>query len=143
MAGYSSTPLPKKLGIKSGTTLLLAGAPKGFDRLLKPLPVGVRVRRRRGEFDVAVAFVTSQQKLKERLDTLPKLMAENGGLWVAWPKKSSGVTTDVSEDVIRAFALGGRLVDNKVCAIDDTWSGLRLVLRLEHRSKASKSKRKR
>ncbi len=143
MAGYSSTPLPKKLGIEPGSTLLLASAPKGFDALLNPLPVNVRIRRRRGDFDVAVAFVTSQRQLLERLATLPKLMAENGGLWLAWPKKSSGVITDVSEDVVRTFALRGKLVDNKLCAIDDTWSCLRLVLSLEHRSGASKSKRKR
>jgi hypothetical protein len=134
MAGYSGTPLAKKLGIKEGSTVAWTGAPAGFDELVDPLPDGVAVRSRLGPgLDVVVAFFTEAGTLRRRLPALTKAVFPAGGLWVAWPKRSSGVATDITEDVIREIALPTGLVDNKVCAIDDTWSGLRLVVRRELR----------
>lgn len=132
VAGYSGTPLAKKLGIKEGHALAVLGAPAGF--AVPDLPAGVQVRTAlRGTSDVIVSFHTSRAHLAERV---PKLMAGlhvDGGLWVAWPKRASGVPTDVTEDVVREVILPTGLVDVKVCAIDDTWSGLRLCLRKELR----------
>jgi hypothetical protein len=138
MAGYSGTPLPKKLGIKPESTLALIGAPARFEVTLGDLPAGVRTRTRAaGSADVVVAFFTRRAKLEGRLAALAKVIHPDGGLWIAWPKRSSGVETDITEDVVRELALAGGLVDNKVCAIDDTWSGLRLVYRLRDRPKQS------
>lgn len=131
VAGYSTTPLPKKLGIGAGSRVALVSAPKGF---LDPLPPGASVVSR-GTFDVAVAFCDARTSLSKRLPGLYARMAENGGLWIAWPKKSSGVKTDLSEDVVRELGLAIGLVDNKVCAIDETWSGLRLVIRVADRKR--------
>ena len=136
MAGYSGTPLAKKLGIKEGATVAWAGAPAGFDELVAPLPDGVTVRtatRLGTGLDVVVAFFTEAGELRRRLAALTKAVFPAGGLWVAWPKRSSGVATDITEDVIREVALPLGLVDNKVCAIDETWSGLRVVWRRERR----------
>ncbi len=134
MAGYSGTPLTKKLGIKPEATLLLSSAPKGFERLLEPLPLDVTVRRRLGKSaDVVVAFFTSRSALVRRLPALIAGLESAGGIWIAWPKKSSGVRTDITENVLREEILPTGLVDNKVCAIDETWSGLRFVRRLENR----------
>jgi hypothetical protein len=136
MAGYSGTPLPRKLAIKPESTLALIGAPDDFEATLGELPTGVRTRTRAsGSADVAVAFFTRRAKLEARLATLAKLIHPDGGLWIAWPKRASGVETDITEDVVRNLALAGGLVDNKVCAIDETWSGLRLVYRLRDRPK--------
>ncbi len=133
MAGYSGTPLPKKLGITDGTTLVLVAAPLG---LLDGLPSGVRVKRQaRGAADVVVAFFTERRELERRIGALGTMIFPDGGLWVAWPKRSSGVATTVTEDVVRAVALPLGLVDNKVCAIDETWSGLRVVWRRERRTR--------
>src|SRR3954468_1570044 len=135
-AGYSGTPLPRKLGIEPGHRLVLLGAPEGFEAdVLRPLPDGVRVRRTaRGPADVIVAFLTERRVLERRLGAFRALMEPASGLWIAWPKKASKVPTDMTEDVVREVALpGGELVDNKVCAIDAVWSGLRLVIRLDHR----------
>jgi hypothetical protein len=134
-AGYSGTPLPRKLGIKPGHRVLLLGAPEGFeDGTLGALPDGVRVgRSARGRADVIVSFVTERAALERRLARLRELMEPAAGLWIAWPKRASGVPTDMTEDVVRAVALPTGLVDNKVCAIDATWSGLRLVIRRELR----------
>ena len=109
-------------------------APDDFAALLAPLPDGVSMRDgMRGPLDVIVFFTKSRAELAKRLPGLTKALDPSGGLWIAWPKKSSGVETDMTEDVVREIALPTGLVDNKVCAIDDTWSGLRLVIRLENR----------
>ena len=134
MAGYSGTPLPKKLGLKEGHTLLLDGAPDGFDATLGELPSGVvHVGGADGAVDVIVAFTKARADLERRFAALKAALAFDGGLWIGWPKRASGVTTDVTEDVVRAIGLAHGLVDNKVCAIDETWSGLRFVYRREDR----------
>jgi hypothetical protein len=134
MAGYSATPLPKKLGIKDGHTVATLGEPNGFATTLQPLPARARVvHDLRGHRDVVVAFFTTRAALEARLAALTKAIVPDGGLWIAWPKKASKVPTDITEDVVRAVALPTGLVDNKVCAIDDVWSGLRLVVRIENR----------
>jgi len=131
----SGSPLVRKLGIKQDARLGLIGAPERFDATLGELPPGVRVRRRlaRQPLDVIVAFYTRRAELERRLPALAKALDPAGGLWIAWPKRASGLPTDVTEDVVRNLALAGGLVDNKVCAIDQVWSGLRLVYRLRDR----------
>ena len=137
-AGYSGTPLAKKLGIKEGSRVTIVGAPGGFDDLLDPIPDGVRIARRLGrDADVIVAFHTKRAVLEVRFDRLRAAMHDAGGLWIAWPKRASGVVTDITEDVVRDVALAKGLVDNKVCAIDATWSGLRVVVRVKDRRKPS------
>ena len=132
MAGYSGTPLAKKLGIQPEHRLAVLGAPDGF--AIPDLPSGVVVRTAlRGTSDVIVSFHTAQADLAKRLPALMRGLDVNGGIWVAWPKKASKVPTDMTEDVVREVALPTGLVDNKVCAIDDTWSGLRVCLRKELR----------
>ena len=135
MAGYSGTPLPRKLGIKPGHRVLALGAPEGFvDGTLGELPDGVALRTTaRGTADVIVSFHDRRAELARRMPRLRQLMEPAAGLWIAWPKRASGVATDLTEDVVRELALANRLVDNKVCAIDETWSGLRLVIRLRDR----------
>lgn len=136
VAGYSGTPLPKKLGIKPGTKLALLGAPAEFPSALGELPEGVKAAplgRGKGPFDVIVAFFTRELELEKQLPRLEQVLAQAGGLWIAWPKRASGVATDMTEDVVRKHALPRGLVDNKVCAIDTVWSGLRLVIRVENR----------
>ena len=121
----------QKLGVRDGFTLTLVGAPA---EVIDDLPASVTVRRQaRGSSDVVVAFFTRRQDLERRMEALSRVIYPNGGLWIAWPKKSSGVETTVNEDVVRAAALPLGLVDNKVCAIDETWSGLRVVWRRERR----------
>ena len=136
MAGYSGTPLPRKLGIKPGDRVLLLRAPDGFEtRVLGPLPDGVTVRRRAaGRADVIVAFHTRRADLARRMPVLRGRMEPAAGLWIAWPKRASGQPTDLNEDVVRELALANVLVDNKVAALDATWSGLRLVIRLRDRA---------
>ena len=134
-AGYSGTPLARKLGIKEGHEVAVLDAPEGFEDILEGLADGVVIRRQaRGTNDVLVSFHTKRADLERRLDTLLGAMDVDGGLWVAWPKKSSGVPTDITEDTVREVCLPLGLVDNKVCAIDDTWSGLRVVWRKERRA---------
>lgn len=137
-AGYSGTPLPRKLGIKPGARVGLLGAPDGFDSTLGPLPEAVTVGRRLGSrpYDVIVAFFVRRSLFERRLPELAAALDPAGGLWIAWPKRASGVATDVTEDVVRTLGLGAGLVDNKVCAIDGVWSGLRLVYRLRDRPRA-------
>ena len=133
-AGYSGTPLPKKLGIKPGHRLGLIGAPADFDVTFGELPEDVVVRRRaRGRLDVVVAFFVERRALERRLDALRTTLDPAGGLWIAWPKRASGVLTDLDETVVRELGLAAGLVDNKVCAIDAVWSGLRFVYRLRDR----------
>jgi hypothetical protein len=127
VAGYSGTPLPRKLGIKEGARVRLAGAPSRFASAL-----GVTARSR-GEADVIVLFSRSAGELSRRFPALRGALHPAGGLWVAWPKKASGVPTDLTESVVREYGLSQGLVDNKVCAIDETWSGLRFVVRLSDR----------
>lgn len=134
MAGYSGTPLPQKLGIKPGAKLMLLGAPVGFDETLGAVPEGVELRRHaRGTADVVVAFFIDRRHLERRLAGLGRTIFPAGALWLAWPKRASGVATNITEDVVRDVALPRGLVDNKVCAIDATWSGLRFVWRKERR----------
>jgi len=138
-AGYSGTPLPKKLGIKEDARVALVAAPPEAASLLAPLPSGVVLRSQlRGEADVIVFFARRRRELEQRFDALVAKLERDGALWVAWPKRASGVETDMTENVVREVALPTGLVDNKVCAIDETWSGLRLVVRLENRPKATK-----
>jgi hypothetical protein len=132
MAGYSGTPLWRKLGIREGDVVALLDAPAGF--AIPDLPAGVEIRRAaRGRSAVIVAFHTGRGTLALRFPTLMRALDVDGGLWIAWPKRSSGVSTDITEDVVREVALPTGMVDNKVCAIDETWSGLRLVVRKELR----------
>jgi hypothetical protein len=130
-SGYSGTPLPKKLGIAPGSTVALVGAPAG---VIDGLPDDVTVKRQaRGKADVVVAFFTERRELKRRIEALGRMIFPAGGLWVAWPKRASGLATTMDENVVRAVALPLGLVDNKVCAIDETWTGLRVVWRRERR----------
>jgi hypothetical protein len=134
MAGYSGTPLVTKLGIKEGHRVAFPAAPDDFRGLLGELPEGVSVKSRAaGPLDVIVFFTKRRAELERRLPALRKALDPAGGLWVAWPKRSSGVETDLTEDEVRELGLTNKLVDNKVCAIDETWSGLRLVIRLRDR----------
>lgn len=137
-AGYSGTPLVKKLGIKEGSRVSIVGAPTRFTGLLVGMPPGARVirgMRGAGRFDVVLSFARNSAEIPGLIERARDRMEESGGVWIAWAKKSSGVATDVTEDVVRAAALEAGLVDNKVCAIDETWSGLRLVVRTRDRAK--------
>ncbi len=136
VTGYSGTPLPRKLGVGPGAAVAFPGAPDGFERVLGALPEGVRVKRRAvAPLDLVVAFFTRRAELERRIARLAETIFPDGGLWIAWPKQSSGVRTNLTEDVVREIALDRGLVDNKVCAIDQTWSGLRLVYRLRDRGR--------
>ena len=131
MTADPATPLATKLGIREGSTLVLLSAP---DALVLELPADVEVRRRaRGRADVVLAFVTRLAALERRVDRLGAMVFPDGGLWVAWPKRASGVATDVTDDGVRRVALPLGLVDNKVCAVDGTWTGVRLVWRRDRR----------
>ncbi|HSI72221.1 MAG TPA: hypothetical protein VK934_03520 [Fimbriimonas sp.] len=121
--GYSGTPLPKKLGLKEGSRLVLIGAPTGFD-LGHP-------QADDGPYEVIVLFVEWRVDLESQLDGAIEILAERGGLWIVWPKRASKVPTDITENTLRDVILPTGLVDNKVCAIDETWSGLRFVRRLK------------
>ena len=141
MTGYSGTPLPKKLGIKPGHRVALLAAPSSFLEVLGPLPEGVRiVRGLRGSkpFDVIVWFVKRRSDLGKRFSSIAARLDPAGGLWVAWPKQTSGVETDVNGDTLREAMLTFGLVDNKICAIDETWSGLRGIVRLRDRPGAAR-----
>ncbi len=134
MAGYSGTPLARKLGVKNGMRVALIGAPKEFGPELEPMPVGVKVLRRpAADLDLAMLFVTSRADLSRRFPKVAAVLPPAGSLWVAWPKKSSGVATDLTEDVLREVCLPRGWVDVKVCAVTDIWSGLKFVLRKENR----------
>lgn len=134
MAGYSATPLAKKLGIKAGSKVALIDAPKGFRSELVPLPEGVRfVPASSGSLDVIVYFTVRQEDLLARFPVLAQALQPAGGLWVAWPKKASKVATDLGDGVVREIGLSFGLVDNKVCAVTEVWSGLRFVIRLKDR----------
>jgi hypothetical protein len=142
VAGYSGTVLPKKLGITEGARVALVGAPDGFERALAPLPDGVRLLKApRGNVDVVVFFVTRRAELTRRFPRLASTLHCDGGLWVAWPKRTAAVVTDLCERDVREVGLAGGLVDNKVCAVDDVWSGLRFVYRLKERPRSNGARR--
>ena len=131
----ADTPLTKKLGVKEGSRIALVGAPDGFAETLRPLPPDAEVTDPdEGPVDVLVAFATSRSELERTLPTLTGSLAATGGLWLAWPKKSAGVPTDLSDAVVQETGLATGLVDNKVCAIDAVWSALRFVVRVEDRA---------
>jgi len=134
MAGYSKTPLAKKLGFKEGYRVRTTGAPADYLELVSPIPDDVTISSsiRKG-IDIWHFFTRSLPELESELPTLMAAIAPNGMIWVSWPKKSSGVPSTVTEDVIRTAALPLGLVDIKVCAVDETWSGLKLVIRKELR----------
>jgi hypothetical protein len=127
-AGYSKTPLPRKLGIKPGHRVMVLNAPEGF-----ALEGVDPVRTARGLADVILSFHTERRELEKRMPVLRERMEQNAGLWIAWPKRASRQPTDLTEDVVREIALANRLVDVKVAAVDETWSGLKLVIRLKDR----------
>jgi hypothetical protein len=134
MAGYSGRPLAEKLGIKPGARVALVGAPEGFAATLGPLPEGARLAARLSKgVDVAVMFTTSRARLEKRWDALTAAVGPAGAVWVAWPKRASGVPTDMTEHAVRDVVLPTGWVDVKVAALDDTWSGLRCVLRRDRR----------
>jgi hypothetical protein len=135
-AGYSGTPLPRKLGIGDGDEVALIGAPERFEDTLGELPDVSSLHTDLADdarYDVILAFVTRRSELEAELPRLRARMAPACGLWIAWPKRASRMPTDMTDQVVRDVALPTGLVDNKVCAIDDTWSGLRLVIRRENR----------
>ena len=136
MAGYSGTPLAKKLGIKEGMTIAARDAPPAFAELLEPVPADVVWRAQlRSPIDLVVAFFTRRADIARSWPRLTAAVGDQGTIWVAWPKRSSGVTTDCTEDVFRAELLPTGWVDVKVCAIDETWSGLKFVKRVELRGR--------
>jgi len=136
MAGYSGTPLPKKLGIQPAHQVVLLDAPKGFaEEILEP-HAHVTISRRlpsRSKVDLILLFVLQHEVLKRRFTQCATHIVPTGAIWIAWPKRTSGVATDVSENSVRKVAIAAGLVDNKVCAIDETWSALRCVIRLKDR----------
>jgi hypothetical protein len=134
MAGYSGTPLAKKLGIIEGTTLLVINPPSNYLTLLAPVPDGVRrAARLTPSVDLVHVFSTTRAHLTKVLRSSLASMRQDAAIWVSWPKRTSNVSTDITEDTIRDVALPLGLVDIKVCAVDDTWSGLKLVIRRENR----------
>ncbi len=134
MAGYSGTPLPKKLGIKESHRIAFINAPVNFTLEMGELSPGVEiVKQLRAPLDLIVCFVKSEKELITRFEKLASKLAPAGMLWIAWPKKASGVPTDLTDNIVRRVGLEAGLVDNKVCAIDEVWSGLRFVIRLKDR----------
>jgi len=132
VSGYSRSPLPSKLGVKENSKLALLHAPPSF---AMEIPTGVEVRRRaQGRVDVIVAFFFRSTVLEHQIEAMGQMIFPSSSLWIAWPKRSSGVTTDLSDRAIRDIALPLGLVDNKVCAIDETWTALRMVWRLTRRT---------
>lgn len=133
-AGYSGTPLAQKLGIKPGFRLKTKSAPADYKKLLAPLPEGVTISpRAKPPVDLWHLFVTARAALARQVRACMKEIKQDGTIWVSWPKKASGVASDITEQVVREVALPLGLVDVKVCAIDQTWSGLKLVIRRANR----------
>jgi CheY-like chemotaxis protein len=124
MAGYSGTPLAKKLGIRAGSVVALLHAPPGFAPQIEPLPEGVRLQEKPAGASRMLLFARSQADLARRFPAAERALPEKGGLWICWPKKASGIASDLSEPAVRAFGLARGLVDYKICAVDATWSGL-------------------
>jgi hypothetical protein len=135
MAGYSGTPLAKKLGIKPGTLLCVVNAPADYAALLEPLPKNVVIAREVTDgLDLVHVFVKRRSELIEFINIYKNKIKQNGAIWVSWPKKAARIATDVTEDTVREVALPLGLVDIKVCAVDEVWSGLKLVIRKENRT---------
>jgi hypothetical protein len=133
LAGYSGTPLPKKLGIKPNSIVALIGAPKDFEKTLGELPEGVKLKKQaRGACDLIIWFVRMRVELYDRIKEMKELTGA-GGIWIAWPKQASGIASDMTQKVVRETGLASGLVDYKVCAIDATWSGLKFAKRNEER----------
>jgi len=138
MAGYSGTPLIKKLGIKPGFEIAFVNAPEGYARELD-LPADVTINSRAGKpLDFAQLFVKSEKELQTKFSHCANRLKASGMLWVSWPKKSSGVATDLSENIVREIGLAAGLVDVKICAVDEVWSGLKFVFRLKDRAKLNR-----
>ncbi len=135
MAGYSSTPLIKKLGIKEGSRVGLVNSPPGFDQELGKLPDGVTifVGALRKPLDLIVSFVDDEQRLRKTFPVLARKLTPNGMLWIAWPKKSANVPTDLTFNNVQRIGLDAGLVDVKICAVNEVWSGLKFVYRLKDR----------
>jgi hypothetical protein len=134
MPGYSNTPLVKKLGIKPRSRLFVSSAPANYRALVAPLPEGAHIVSRLDELvDIIHAFATTRRELRDFLRRARRTMRADASIWISWPKRASKVPTDITEDAIRAVALPIGLVDIKVCAVDDVWSGLKLVIRKELR----------
>jgi hypothetical protein len=134
VAGYSGTPLWKKLGIKAGTVLHAVNAPGDYAALLGPLPADATIVAKTGkELDIVHLFTRSRSELVDLLTRYRGRIKQDGAIWVSWPKKASGIPSDITEDTVREIALPQGLVDIKVCAVDDVWSGLKLVIRRENR----------
>jgi hypothetical protein len=133
VAGYSGTPLARKLGIASGHRVLIDGAPTDFDLEVPPDTTVHRRPARDTRYDVVLCFCPGMDRLRRRWPVLDGLTTPAGSLWIAWPKRSSGVATDLTEDVIREYALANGRVDTKVCAVTEVWSGLKHVIRLSDR----------
>ena len=134
MAGYSGTPLAKKLGIKEGSRVFVVDAPKDYAKLVEPLPPDVRlVPRVDAQTDLVHIFASERKRLRGALESALAKLQPAGTIWVSWPKKASKVETDITENTVRELALPLGLVDVKVCAVDEVWSGLKLVLRKENR----------
>jgi len=122
---YAGAPLAKKLGIRPGTAVALLEAPEGFERVLDPLPPDVEIRRgARGRASLVLLFAMSMHDMRKRFATAARLLDQGGSVWIAWPKKASGIATDLNETAVRSFGLAAGWVDYKICAIDETWSGL-------------------
>ncbi|MDH3499044.1 MAG: DUF3052 domain-containing protein [Acidimicrobiia bacterium] len=135
MAGYSGTPLAERLGVKEGHRVGVFGDPGHFGELVDPLPAGAElISNPRSACDIYVVFAPDRQRFVDRLAKLITKLEPDASVWISWPKRTSGVATDMIEDVVREVALPLHLVDIKVCAVDDTWSGLKLVVRTEHRA---------
>jgi hypothetical protein len=134
MAGYSGTPLPKKLGIKEGMTVGILNAPNHFDFDLGDLADGVKTHRTENPADIYLIFADRITEAERGFQRAMTMLPADGAIWIAWPKKTSGVETDIRENTLRDVFLPMGMVDNKVCAIDDTWSGLRFVVRKENRA---------
>jgi hypothetical protein len=139
MAGYSGTPLAQKLGIKPGSAIFVVAAPGHYDELLAPLPEGVKRVRKIDAADVAHFFETARARMEKDLRAAVPRMQQDAAIWISWPKKAAKVATDITEDTVREVALPLGLVDIKVCAIDETWSGLKLVIRKELRKPPRRS----
>jgi hypothetical protein len=134
MAGYSSTPLAKKLGIKEGSRVVMVNAPGDFEAALEPLPDNVEiVKRINNSIDIILFFAMSERELARDFAKLAKKLVANGMIWIAWPKKSSGVKTDLTFENVQRIGLDVGLVDVKICAVDEIWSGLKFVYRLKDR----------
>jgi hypothetical protein len=130
VTGYSGTPLAKKLGIKTGHEVVLVGAPSGYRKLVEPLPEGVGFAARLSDrTDIVHVFSTRKAELGKALKGFRSKLKADGVVWVSWPKKAAKVDTDITEDTVRELALPLGFVDIKVCAVDDTWSGLKLMVR--------------